>query len=347
MFRAPMFRALVLGVAAALTACTPSASVEIEPLPAPVDDYAPLAGYAEMTIPADNPLTPEKAALGKQLYYDFRLSGDGSRSCYSCHQCETGLSDGRPVAIGAFDKALTRNSPTMWNIGFHSLWYWDGRATTLEAQAAAAWKGANMGATDVAPVLATLHGVPGYRERFEAVFGEPATADNVPMALAAYMRTIVGGNTPFDRWQAGDEGAVGDAAQRGYAVFQQAGCAECHTGVLLTDMVFHNVGIGYDAATGTFADVGRSKVSNAARDEGAFKTPTLRDVAQSGPYFHDGSVADLEEAVRLMVKGGIANPQLDQKLKPADLDEQQIADLIAFLHALDEDCESRPPTLPR
>jgi len=342
-------RVVPLVVLASLAACAPSpVTPEIEPLPAPADEYAPLEGYGEMMIPEDNPMTPAKVALGKQLYYDFRLSGDGSRSCYSCHQCATGLSDGRATAIGAFGKELSRNSPTMWNVGFHSMWYWDGRATTLEGQAAAAWKGGNMGAGDsVGRIVEMLNESDGYRTQFQAVFGEAASADNVPRALAAYIRTIVGGDTPWDRWQAGDEQAVSDAAKRGWKVFQDAGCAECHSGTLLTDMVFHNVGIGYDPQTGEFADVGRFAVSGNTRDRGAFKTPTLRDVSDSAPYFHDGSVATLEEAVRLMVKGGIPNPHLDIKLKPADLDEQQIEDLLAFLRSLDEECVSDPPELPR
>ncbi len=344
---------LAVASAATLAAISCSSSTddvftpEILALPAPIDDYAPLAGFAEMSIPDDNPLTPEKAALGRQLYYDYRISGDGSRSCYHCHVCEKGLTDGLPQAVGAHNKQLTRSSPSMWNIGFHSMWYWDGRATTLEAQVAAAWKGGNMGAGDnIDEKIAMLNGTPGYAAQFQDVFGGPATVENASAAMASYVRTIVGGNTPFDAWQAGDESAVNDAAKRGYEVFQQAGCNECHAPPLFTNMVFHNVGIGYDAATGDFADVGRFKVSEAERDRGAFKTPTLRDIAQSAPYFHDGSVATLEEAVRLMAGGGIANPHLDEKLKDHDLSDAQIGDLVAFLESLDEDCTLSEPALP-
>ena len=312
--------------------------------PADEDGYRPIRRYVAMEIPADNPLTLEKASLGRQLYYDYRLSGDGSRSCYHCHVVEKGLTDGLPVAIGAWEKVLTRSSPTMWNIGYHSEFYWDGRADSLEKQAKAAWTGGNMGARDLDAVLTLINGLDGYRDQFQAVFGEDATADNVPMALAAYMRTIISDDTPWDRWQKGDETAVSDAAKRGWEVFQTAGCTECHSGVLFTDQQFHNVGIGMDVED---YDVGRFKVTELEQNRGAFKTPTLRDIAKSAPYFHDGSVATLEEAVRLMASGGIDNPYKDELLKPRDLSDDQIGDLIAFLESLSQDSNlGEAPELP-
>ena len=191
--------------------------------PAPkVEEYAPLATYAAMVIPEDNPMSDAKIALGHQMFFDARLSGDGSRSCYSCHLNERGLSDGRPMAIGAFEKQLTRNSPTMWNIGYHPHFYWDGRATTLEAQALAAWKGGNMGATEPEKIVAAINAIEEYRTQFQAVFAEDATVDNVPKALAAYMRTIVSGSTPWDTWQAGDDSAIGEPATRGAEAFNKA-----------------------------------------------------------------------------------------------------------------------------
>jgi cytochrome c peroxidase len=323
-------------------------SPEIQSLPSDPSNYQPLKDYAAMEIPADNPMTAEKVALGRQLYHDARLSGDGSRSCYSCHVCEKGLTDGLPAAIGAHNKQLTRSSPSLWNIGFHTLFYWDGRADSLEKQAFAAWKGGNMGAGDDLPkIVQKFDAMADYHAQFQKVFGEGATDQNIPKALAAYMRTIIGGNTPFDRWQAGDDSAVSDAAKRGYEAFQKARCVDCHSGKLLTDMVFHNVGIGYNPESGEFADVGRFKPTQNERDMGAFKTPTLRDISQSAPYFHDGSVATLDEAVRLMVKGGIPNSQLDEKLKPADLTDAEITDLIDFLKSLDEDCSMPEPALPQ
>ena len=321
----------------------PAFEPEVLPLPSDAANYAPLDGFAAMTIPADNPLTPEKAALGRQLYYDQRLSGDGKLSCYSCHVCENGLTDGRPVAIGAFEKVLTRSSPSLWNIGYNAEYYWDGRAPSLEGQALAAWRGGNMGA-DPEQVVAALNQIEGYKTQFQGVFGSDATPDNVSQALASYMRTIISQDTPWDRWQAGDEDAVDDAAKRGWDAFQQANCTNCHVGALLTDLVYHNVGIGMDAET---PDVGRFKVSQSDRDTGAFKTPTLRDISQSAPYFHNGSVATLEEAVDLMLSGGIENPHLDTaNLQPVELSDEQKADLLEFLRSLDQPCEPNIPKLP-
>lgn len=325
-------------------AAMPMADFALPADPESEDGYDPIERYQAMDIPADNPLTLAKARLGWQLYYDTRLSGDGNRSCYGCHVCEHGLTDGRPTALGAFDKPLTRSAPTMWNVGYLQNLYWDGRAGSLEAQAGGAWKGGNMGAKDhVERILAELNAIPEYRGQFEAVFGEPATETGVQHALAAYMRTIIAEDSDWDRWQAGDESAMSDSAKRGWEVFQGAGCIECHNGVLFTDQQFHNVGIGMDAES---PDVGRYKITELDKDMGAFKTPTLRDVARSAPYFHDGSVATLEEAVRLMAGGGHPNPHLSDKLVPRELSDDQVLDLLTFLHALSEPCDVMAPELP-
>lgn len=317
---------------------------EISPLPSTPDPYAPLERYEPMKIPQDNPMTEEKAALGRQLFFDKRLSGDGTKSCYSCHLNEHGLTDGLAFGTGAFGKKLTRSSPTLWNIGYHSEFYWDGRAKSLEAQALAAWKGVNMGASKPEEIVAKLNSMAGYSEQFQKVFGEPATSDNVAKALAAYMRTIISKDTPWDRWQRGDESAVGEAAKRGAKVFEKAKCTNCHSGYLFTDQQFHNVGIGMNAKE---PDWGRYKVTNLERDKGAFKTPTLRDVSDSGPYFHDGSAATLEQAVAIMAKGGIGNPHLDRvNLEKADLSGADILDIVEFLKSLSEPSQLREPRLP-
>lgn len=320
-------------------------SPTIPALPSDPADYRPLPKMAAMDVPADNPMTAEKAHLGRQLFFDERLSGDGSRSCYSCHLNDKGLADGRFVAVGAFGKTLTRNTPTLWNIGYHAELYWDGRSKGLEAQAMAAWKGANMGGGDAIPsIVEAVNGIAGYRTQFEAVFGGPATAESVCKALACYMRTIVSRDTPWDRWQAGDESAVSEAAKRGYAVFQTAKCDNCHSGRLFTSQQYYNVGIGMDKAD---PDVGRFKVTNDEKHKGAFKAPTLRDVADSAPYFHDGSAATLEEAVKIMVVGGIENPWLDKaNLKRAELTSRDFADLLEFLKSLDEAGTLDEPRLP-
>src|SRR5436190_7280098 len=161
---------------------------EVLPLP------SPLARYEAMEIPADNPQTPEKVALGRQLFFDKRLSGDESRSCYSCHVCEKGLTDGLPKAIGEFNKPLPRSSPTLWNIGYHKEFYWEGRSPSLEKQGMAAWTGGNMGAK-ADEIVAKLNALQGYRSQFQKVFSSDATPDSVVKALSAYERTIIGGDT--------------------------------------------------------------------------------------------------------------------------------------------------------
>ena len=313
-----------------------------------------LEGYEAMAIPADNPMSEEKVELGKQLYYDSRLSGDGVRSCYGCHLKENGLTDGKPLAIGAFDKTLTRSSPTLWNIGYHSEFYWDGRSGALEAQVKGAWGGGNMGASgnDGAPsmdeVCAQLNEIPGYQEQFQNVFGADATPDNVAMAVASFMRTIVAADSAWVRFRGGDESALSEQAQRGWEIFsEKAKCINCHDGLLLTDLQYHNAGIGMDKDN---PDVGRAKVSGDEQDTGAFKTPTLMDISKSAPYMHDGSVATLEEAVDLMTSGGKPNEWLDEEnlkdAKDANLTDAEKADIVAFLRALDADYTVMEPALP-
>ena len=311
---------------------------EILPLPPQLTTYEP------MPIPADNPMTPEKVALGRQLFFDERLSGDGSRSCYSCHVCEKGLTDGLAKSVGAFNKQLPRSSPTLWNIGYHKEFYWDGRSPSLEKQAMAAWTGANMGAK-ADEIAVKLNGIQGYRAQFQKVFGADATPDNIVRAIAAFERTIISGDTPLDRYRAGNQSALNASAMRGWNIFQAIKCTNCHDGVLLTDQQYHNVGIGMDQKE---PDVGRFKVTNKPEDTGAFKTPTLRDIAESAPYFHDGSVATLEEALDIMLGGGKPNPYLDKKnLEKRNVLPEQREDLLNFLRALNVDCGLKKPALPQ
>jgi len=314
---------------------------DIQPLPKQLTTYSP------MEVPADNALTPEKAALGRQLFFDERLSGDGTRSCYSCHVCEKGLTDGLPKSIGAFGKQLPRSSPTLWNIGYHKEFYWDGRSPSLEKQAMAAWTGANMGAK-ADEIAAKLNKIEGYHSQFHSVFGADATPDNIVKAIATFERTIITGDTPWDFWRAnaGDESRMSPEVRHGWNIFQAIKCNNCHDGVLFTDFQYHNVGIGMDQKE---PDVGRFKVTNNPKDTGAFKTPTLRDIAKSAPYFHDGSVATLEESVDLMLGGGRPNQYLDKtNLQKHDLLPDQKADLIAFLKSLSvADCKLTKPPLPQ
>jgi len=313
---------------------------EIQSLP------AQLATYEPMSIPADNPLTPEKVALGRQLFFDERLSIDGSKSCYSCHVCEHGLTDGLPKAIGAGNKQLPRSSPTLWNIGYHHQFYWDGRSGSLEAQAMAAWKGGNMGVGEkTGEIAAKINALQGYKAQFQKVFQRDATPENMMKAISAYERTIISGDTAWDRWKAGDNTAISMSAYRGWNIFQAIKCNNCHDGVLFTDQQYHNVGIGMDQKE---PDPGRGKVTNKPEDTGAFKTPTLRDIARSAPYFHDGSAKTLEEAVDIMLAGGKENQYLDTKnLQPHKILPEQREDLLNFLRSLNVDCKISKPPLPQ
>ena len=341
----------------ALVGCggaTEETAEEVAPM---VEAFPPqLPGYAAMTVPDTNPMTPEKVALGKQLYYDKRLSGDGNRSCYGCHLEEHGLTDGRAKALGAFDKELTRSSPTMWNVGYHENWYWDGRSGALEAQVKGAWSGGNMGASgnEGAPsmeqVCANLMGIPGYAEQFNAIYGEGGcTPDTVGSAVASFMRTIVSSDSDWIRFRNGDDSAFSAEEKAGYELFSgRAKCTNCHDGLLITDLQFHNVGIGVNGDT--VADPGRMTVTKVETDNGAFKTPTLIDISKSAPYFHDGSVATLEEAVHIMATGGIANKWLDEEnmreIREANLTAEDEASLVTFLRALDANYTIEEPTLP-
>jgi cytochrome c peroxidase len=336
----PVGPVLCLVAAALIVACssnvkqtTAGFTPEIQPLP------AMLTTYEQMTIPADNPMTAEKVALGRQLFFDERLSADGSRSCYSCHVCEKGLTDGLPKAIGALNKQLPRSSPTLWNIGYHKEFYWDGRSGSLEKQALAAWTGGNMGAK-ADEIVVKLNALEGYKTQFQQVFSSDATPDNVVKAISAYERTIISGNTAWDRFRAGDQQALSQSAWRGWNIFQAIKCNNCHDGVLFTDQQYHNVGIGMD--------VGRFTVTKKPEDTGAFKTPTLRDIAKSAPYFHDGSAKTLEEAVDIMLAGGKPNEHLDKKnLQPHKLLPEQREDLLNFLRSLNVDCTLSKPPLPQ
>jgi cytochrome c peroxidase len=343
---------LLVAAALLLAACA------TEPPPPPVDTAKvtppEIPGYELMKVPDNNPLTQAKVDLGKTLYHDKRLSADGTRSCYSCHLKEKGLTDGLPTAIGALEAKLPRSSPTMWNIGFHSEFYWDGRAKALEAQIRAAWTGPNMGVggkeknrPSVDEITAKINAIPGYNSLFQKAYGGPATPDNIVQAIACFVRTIV---IPKDskwlRFRSGDATAFSEEAQRGWKIFSdKAKCTNCHDGLLLTDQQYHNTGVGMDAEK---PDVGRFTVTKDEKDTGAFKTPTLLDISKSGPYFHNGSVATLEEAVDLMASGGKKNKFLDTKnLKPVKLSEKEKADLLAFLRSLDADYTVAEPPMPQ
>lgn len=284
-------------------------------------------------IPADNPLTPEKVSLGKQLYFDARMSADNTVACASCHSPRFGFTDGSAVSTGMGGQKGGRSAPTVINRIFSTAQFWDGRAATLEEQA----KGpiANpieMGMTHEVAVE-RIRAIPGYRRQFRDVFGtDEITIDHIAKAIAAFERTLISGNSPFDRFTAGESDALTPRAQQGLALFNgKAQCAQCHTGANFTDEKFHNIGVGMERPN---PDLGRFDVTRRDADRGAFKTPTLRDVALSSPYFHDGSAATLREVIELYDRGGTPNAHLSPLIRPLSLSEEEKVALVEFLQSL-------------
>ena len=294
-------------------------------------------GLKAPEVPADNPMTKAKVELGHQLFFDKRLSVDGSRSCYSCHQNELGNADGRQKALGPGDKVLARNTPTIWNVAYFAESYWDGRAKGLEKQMLGAWKGGNMGVGEagLAAKAAEIGALPEYKDAFKTVFGvadgEAVKPEQVAQAVSAYERTLLCGGTAWDT------NSLDEPAKRGWELFRgKAACSGCHTGDNLSDGLYHLVGVGVPD-TGDEGDKGRFDASKADADKFKFRTPTLRNVARTAPYFHDGSEKDLESAVRLMAKGGNrkVKRELDANLLDRGLSDAEIKDIVAFLRALD------------
>lgn len=284
-------------------------------------------------IPADNPLTPEKVSLGKQLYYDARLSEDNTVACASCHSPRFGFTDGAAVSTGIEGQKGGRSAPTTINRIFSTAQFWDGRAASLEEQAVGPIANPiEMGMTHELAVE-RIRGIPGYRRQFESVFGtEEIEIEHIGKAIAAYERTLISGNSPFDRFVAGERDALSPRAQQGLVLFNgKARCAQCHTGPNFTDEKFHNLGVGMDRST---PDLGRYEVTKREQDRGAFKTPTLRDVALTAPYFHDGSAATLREVVEHYDRGGTPNPFLSPLMLPLGLTEEEKEALVEFQRAL-------------
>jgi cytochrome c peroxidase len=292
--------------------------------------------------PADNATTPDKVALGAKLWIDTRLSGSGKTACTSCHVRGKGWTDGLPLSKRDNGDMNTRHTPTMYNVGYLPSYYWDGRAATLEAQVLAAWR-AQL-SSDPVKATAVIAAIPGYVTEFQKVFGAPPAQETIVKALAAWLRANVSGSSPWQRHEAGQSRAVSADARAGFDIFMGKGrCAACHTPPFYTDGNFHNVGLEAGKAK---PDLGRGAQTKKPEDNSAFKTPTLRSVAISAPYFHDGSRATLEEAVRYMASGGGNDPGKSPLLTSAGLTDREIAQVVAFLASLTSDEKYSAPTLP-
>lgn len=290
----------------------------------------------------DNELTAEKAALGKMLFFEPRLSGSGKMGCVNCHYPDKAFTDGVAHSVKDNGSKNSRNAPTMYNVGYYEHLYWDGRTHGLEENVPAAWKGQLGGKPE--EVAKTLNGIPAYKAKFQAAFGKDASEDTIVQALSAFLRALRSGNSAYDKAMAGDENAMSADAKAGQKLFMAKGCVTCHTPPLFTDRMYHNVGIGM---SGESPDLGRAKASKNDADNGKFKTPTLRDVSKTAPYFHDGSVKTLEEAVKLMASGGIDNPNKDPLLNVKhELSDEEVGQLVAFLKSLDGNVPFEAPKLP-
>ena len=304
-------------------------------------------------------VTPEKVRLGRWLFFDRRLSADGTVSCATCHRPELGFSQEEPVSVGVHGRKGTRKAPPILNSAFpiYPVYFWDGRASSLVEQA----KGPMMNPVEMgmAPeeMVRAVRGVSGYARYFAEVYGdERIDLDRIAEAIAAYEATRFSGDSAYDRFDAGDAGALSPEEQLGRELFfGKAACNQCHLGFNFSDSKFHNLGVGFrgtepgaDSRSG-FGDRGRAIVTGRDEDTGSFKTPTLRDVSRRAPYMHDGSVATLHEAVELYVRGGVRNPWLSPEVKPLRLTPREVESLVAFLRALDGQGyrDAAPTTFPR
>jgi cytochrome c peroxidase len=328
---------------------------------------------AELTrkaIPQGNPQTPEKIALGEKLFFDGRLSADGTVACATCHDPARAFTDGRPASIGLHGRAGQRNAPTVLNALYNKAQFWDGRAKTLEDQAAfPIFNPVEMGQPTLDAAVDKVAGIDEYSRAFGKVFGRPVNGTDLVRAIAAYERTLVSFDSPFDHFVVGDKNAIDDSAKRGWGLFNtKARCNKCHAltdnkrdTTNFTDFDYHNIGIGIirhnvvalaikakreiasdhleavdRAAIGTDLSVlGRFLITKKDADIAAFKTPNLRNVLVTGPYFHDGSQETLWDVVDHYNRGdGLKNPWLDEDIQPLALTEPEIDDVVAFLASL-------------
>jgi cytochrome c peroxidase len=349
---------LQVGTLAALLALGCSQTPKEPPKPVPQGESFTSGEYvttlplglqaAAAYVPENNPISEAKIDLGRKLYFDARLSKDGTVSCATCHDPDRGFSDARPTSLGVGRQAGSRNAPTVINRLFSQEQFWDGRAADLEAQALGPIQNPiEMGHT-LPAMISNLKALAGYAPAFQAAFATPdITEGRVAQAIATYERTVLAGNSPFDRYQAGEKSMLNESAVRGMALFndaQKANCVTCHAGFNFTDESFHNLGVGMEKPN---PDWGRFGVSKNEVDKGAFKTPTLRNVTQSGPYMHDGSAATLLDVVKFYDQGGFKNQWLSKEIKPLNLTDQDRADLVAFLESLTGDVRgTEKPTLP-
>ena len=324
-------------------------------------EYPPLAELPPVPEPADNPITPEKVALGRLLYFDPRMSADGSISCNSCHSAATGWGAATDISFGGPGTSHWRNASTILNVGYYNALNWDGGKKSIEQQNSGAWGGAVAGNLDKALAEERLAQIPDYVERFREVYGTDYPRwDDAIKAVASYQRTITSRNVPFDAFIAGDSAAISEEAQRGYELFQgQANCIACHNGPLVSDNGYHVTGVPLnpdflnsplkqitfryeqwakgatqDVYQTTTQDLGQYYVTKQEVDKGRFRTPSLRDLCYTAPYMHNGVFDTLDEVIAFYNEGGGATFNKSEQLAPLNLGAEEQADLVAFLESL-------------
>ncbi len=341
--------------AISLLSCTPGGKSEPGSGPAPIakegEFVAPLNAlplgldeFGMKVANADELKGPKGSALvelGRHLYFDKRLSKDNTVSCATCHDPQKGWSNGAAVATGVRDQKGGRSSPTIINRLFSTEQFWDGRAKDLEDQALGPIANPIEMDLPLPEAMERLRGIAGYKPLFTAAFGDDTVSEErVAKAIASFERTVVSGNSPFDRFQSGDKSAISESAARGWEIFRdnnKGRCSICHAGFNFTDEKYHNLGVGADKPDFTKDHAGRGAITGNAKEIGAYKTPTLRNIADTAPYMHDGSEATLEAVVEFYVKGGNPNDTLDPEMKKLELTDQEKKDLVEFMKALSGD----------
>jgi cytochrome c peroxidase len=312
--------------------------IPVDNLPARIDvDKVPL-GLPERIVPKDNPLTPERVALGRRLFFDPLLSRTETIACANCHDPAHGFAGRDPIAVGIDGKKGKRHAPSLLNRAFANYFFWDGRETSLEAQALKPIEDPVEMDNSLAEVTRRLQAHTAYPALFKAAFDDGITAQNLGKALASFERTLLLGNSRVDRFRAGETGVLNDAERHGLWLWEsKARCWRCHSGPNFTDGKFHNTGVSWGKEP---LDLARFEITGEEKDRGRFKTPSLRGVAITAPYMHDGSMSTLEEVIRFYNQGGLYRSRLnsnrDAFLEPLGLSFEEMENLAAFLRALSE-----------
>lgn len=324
-----MSRRHLLWIVLPVVAGCQSALSAARPVPSQPVAVAEVVDWGAIPAPKDNPVTQAKVELGFRLWFEPRLSGNNRMSCATCHSSIHGFSNDDVNAVGVNGQHGTRNVPTVYDAANGGSFFWDGRAASLEAQSVGPIQNPIEMASTLDAAVSKLQAVTYYPRKFQDTFGTGVDARGIAMALASFERALRVRQTPYQRYLAGDKDALTAQQQQGLAIFAspRGRCVACHNGPTLTDGGFHNVGI--DRGT----DHGRSAVTGRDADEGAFKTPTLVNVAQSGPYMHDGSLKTLADVVAYYNRGGNDTVNQDPRVRPMGLSADEQAALVAFLQA--------------